>query len=55
MFVASYSYNKTTANTHATVIKLSFGRFFVQFVIYFKKRPNDNLITVACVFAVVLL
>jgi len=29
LFVASYSYNKT----HANVIKLSFGHFFVQFVI----------------------
>jgi len=29
LFVASYSYSKTRANTHATVIKLSFGRFFV--------------------------
>jgi len=27
LFVASYSYNKTRANTHATVIKLSFGCF----------------------------
>jgi len=33
LFVASYSYNKTRANTHATVIKLSFGHFFVQFMI----------------------
>jgi len=29
LFVASYSYNKTTANTHATVIKLSFSRFLI--------------------------
>jgi len=33
LFVASYSYNKTRANTHATVIKLSFGYFFVEFLI----------------------
>jgi len=34
LFIASYTtYNKTRANTHATVIKLSFGCFFVQFVI----------------------
>jgi len=26
-FVASYSYNKSRVNTHATVIKLSFGHF----------------------------
>jgi len=25
LFVVSYSYNKTRANTHATIIKLSFG------------------------------
>ena len=29
LFVASYSYNKSRANTHATVIKLSFGHFFL--------------------------
>jgi len=53
LFVASYSYNKTGANTHATVIKLSFGRFL--YILWFKKWPNDNLITVACVFALVSL
>ena len=30
LFVASYSYNKTRANTHATVIKLSFGPFLIK-------------------------
>jgi len=30
LFVASYSYNKTRANTHATVKKLSFGRFLIK-------------------------
>ena len=53
LFVSSYTYNKTRANTHATVIKLSFGYFFV--VCDLKKWPNDNLITVACVFALVSL
>jgi len=36
LFVANYSYNKTRANTHAIVIKLSFGCFFIQFVISVK-------------------
>jgi len=40
--VASYSYNKTRANAHATVIKLSLGHFCT--VCDFKKQPNDNLI-----------
>jgi len=50
LFVASYSCNKTRANTHTTVIKLSFGRFLTT-----KKQLNDNLITVEFVFALVLL
>jgi len=54
LFVAShYSYNKTRANAHATVIKLSFDNFKITNCT--KKWPNDNLITVACVFALVLL
>jgi len=33
LFVTGYSFNKTGANTHETIIKLSFSHFFVQFVI----------------------
>ena len=55
LFVAtgSYSYNKTRAHAPTTVIKLSFGHFFV--VCDVKRQPNDNLITVASAFALVLL
>jgi len=53
LFVASYGYNKTRASTHATVIKLSFGHFLKSQTV--QKRPNDNLITVACPFALLLL
>ena len=43
----------TKAITHASVIKLSFGHFFVQSIQFLKKWPNDNLITLACVIALV--
>jgi len=39
----SYSYIKTRENTHATIIKLSFGHFYAQFVnVIIKKWPNYN-------------
>ena len=48
LYVASYNELEQLA-THASVIKLSFGRFFVPSIQILKKRPNDNLITLACV------
>ena len=46
LYVASYNELEQLA-THASVIKLSFSRFFVQSIL--KRRPNDNLIILACV------
>ena len=54
LYLAITINNKARANTHATVIKFSFGRFLKSHTTK-EKRPNDNLITVACVFALVLL
>ena len=39
--------------THASVFKLSFGCFFRISMNYTKKRPNDDLIRLACVFDLV--
>ena len=52
LYVASYNELEQLA-THASVIKLSFGRFFVQSNQMLKKRPNDNLIILACVIVLV--
>ena len=48
LYVASYNELEQLA-IHASVIKLSFGRFFVPSIHILKKRPNDNLITLACI------
>ena len=48
LYVASYNEPEQLA-THASVIKLSFGHFFCTVYSNSKKRPNDNLITLACV------
>ena len=48
------SYNKLEQlHMQVLYIKLSFDHFFVQSIQKLKKRPNDNLITLECVIALV--
>ena len=47
LYIANY--NELEPN----VIKLSFGHFFAYFIQVPKKRPNNNLPTLACAIALV--
>ena len=55
LFVSSYSYIIKLEQIHMQLLLNCHLAAFFCSVCDFKKRPNDNLITVACVFTLVSL